>query len=254
MADKTIRMRLATTHAIDAYGGLKLSIEDMSQIAARMKSGTLPMHVSHDFGRPLRSEVLDAGVERLPDGEYAAWANVKVDAAGWDAFEEQRVAAGAPGGMSISFGNPILGQSAPSDAPISLAADAHHFSDEEVMAAVAEISALAEAQGLNYFQLSAVPEAAVILSILVPAVSGVSLNVVSSFVYDAITRFIRPGKPTRIVFDQDGHGVRLRLSVTTDSKGVAKKAIDAAVLLQKTVEDGRYVYDVEQDSLRRLDD
>jgi hypothetical protein len=70
----TVRVHcvLATTHAIPAYGGIRLGEEVMHDLATAVADGSMPMHFNHDISRPVHVSNVVTGVERRPHGEHAA--------------------------------------------------------------------------------------------------------------------------------------------------------------------------------------
>jgi hypothetical protein len=107
----------------------------------------------------------------LDDGPFAVWAEFDVDADVWAAHESEVVAAGAPGGMSISFTGPLAGRSLASDSPLVVAADGHHFDDDEIDNAVAILGRLGvDAGGEVLYQFSFEPIAKIIIDVVWPAV------------------------------------------------------------------------------------
>jgi hypothetical protein len=140
-----IRATLATTERIPAYGGFRLSLQDLETILDELKTGAVETRLSHDSRRPLHVENVKASIERRPDGEYALWVEFDADEDGWAEYEAERDAQGGPGGLSFTlmgtFEN-LPGRGEPTSVSVVVAADAAHFSDQEIRAAA---EALADA-------------------------------------------------------------------------------------------------------------
>lgn len=206
------RVRLATTHELPAYGGIALPRQAIDDLADAVGSGAMPMHFEHDISRPVTVANVEAGVEQLEDGECAAWAEFDVDADVWLEYEKARVAAGAPGGMSISFTGPLTGRSMPTTAALVVAADAHHFDEGEIEEAVAILARLdVEAGGEFLYQFSFEPLVKVLFDIVWPTVAVLGPNIVASAIYDAARSFFRPGRKGlvfNVTFKESHRGTR----------------------------------------------
>jgi hypothetical protein len=195
MGKKLVRARLATTHAVDVYGGLQLGRNVMDDLAAAVKAGDLPMHLNHDIRRPLAVEIVDTGVEELPDGEFAAWAEYLIDEKVWEDWQLELAAAGAPGGMSFTFSVPISPSVQSAGAQAQIAGDAAHYSDDELTEAAATLervlSQATEADQL--FQFNAVSMALVVIEFTNDVLASVGPNVLASALWDACKLLWRPG-------------------------------------------------------------
>jgi hypothetical protein len=153
------------------------------------------MHFGHDLSRPVAVADAETGIEQLEDGHFAVWAEFNVDADVWAAHEAEVVAAGAPGGMSIAFTGPLADRLPASESPLVVAADGHHFSDDDIDAAVAILSRLgAEAGGEVLYQFSFEPIAKIVIDVVWPAVMALGPDIVASAIYDAARSFFRPGR------------------------------------------------------------
>lgn len=132
-----MRARIATSHALDVYGGIRLAESALNQMAQQLKSGLVPMVFNHDYSKPLTALVLDAGVENLEDGEQAVWAEFDLPDDQWQEVEATFKNAGVPGGMSFSTSEPVGSQS--SAAFMTVAADAHHYTDDSILLALTDL-------------------------------------------------------------------------------------------------------------------
>lgn len=195
MAKKLVRARLATTHPVAVYGGLRLSRSVIEDFAAAVKAGDLPMHLDHDIRRPLAVEIVDTGVEHLPDGEFAAWAEYLISEEAWADWQSELAAAGASGGMSFTCSVPIGTRVQPAGAQAQLAGDAAHYSDDELTAAAATLegalSTPAEAEQL--LQFNAVSVAMVVIEFTTDLLASVGPSVLGSALWDACKLLWRPG-------------------------------------------------------------
>lgn len=192
-----------TTQPVEAYGGVQFDERIVAEVADAVASGRLPMHFNHDISRPVGISNVTAGTETLPDGHVAAWAEFDVDADVWKTFQNDVAEAGAPGGMSVSLTVPLADEGFEPDADTVVAADAHHFSDSDIRAAMNELTRLdARVHGQRLMQFSFEPTAKVIFELVVPVVQALGPNLAASVLYDAAKHFfLKPGRTGAIVFN-----------------------------------------------------
>lgn len=223
-----VRARLATSQAIPAYGGIRLPEEVVEGVARAVASGTVPMHFGHDISRPVRVENVEAGTERLDDGSLAAWAEFDVDEGVWNEFQQEVADAGAAGGMSISYTSPL--DEKDEDVDTLIAADAHHFSDAQIRAALLELERLdSSAGGARLYQLSLEPIAKVVFDIVENLVGALGPNIAASVIYDAAKGFLRRGRKTtfNLVFRESRRGTRkLQVHIEAESDAELRAALD----------------------------
>ncbi|MGL5823806.1 MAG: hypothetical protein ACRCYU_03045 [Nocardioides sp.] len=246
MATRRVRARLATTHAIPAYGGIQLPKQLLDQVAEALASGTMPMHIGHDISRPIFVSGVEAGVEQLDDGHFAAWAEFNVDADVWSAHEMEVASTGAPGGMSISFTGPLSGQSRPSESLLIVAADGHHFDEEEIVAAVVILGRLgADCGGEVLYQFSFEPVAKILIDVVWPAVMSLGPNFAASALYDAARSFFRPGRRGlvfNISFGETWRGSRkVKIHIEASNAAELRAAIDGLPAILDSGTHGTFV-------------
>lgn len=189
MSMKRVRARVATTHAIPAYGGIRLADEAAHQMADALATGQVPMNFGHDMARPVRPANVEAGTERLEDGELAVWVEFDVDAETWDAWERQREAVGAPGGFSFTTNETFAARGGP-PYDFQITADAAHFDDDFILRAAAETLPPENSVELGHlFQFSWVPDPKVVIGVATTILSGVPGNLLASYLYDLAKRF-----------------------------------------------------------------
>ncbi len=241
-----VRHRLATTHAIPAYGGMQLPRELLDRIAEAVASGDIPMLFEHDESRPVPVSIVDTGIEQLSDGHYAVWAEFDVDADVWAGYTAEVSAAGAPGGMSISFTSPIAGRSPLGDSPLVIAADGHHFDDNDIDAAVEILNQLGvAARGEVLYQFSFEPVAKVIIDVVWPAVMSLGPELVASAIYDAARSFFRSSR-RGLVFDVSFRETRrgrrrLKVHIEASSEDELSAALDRLPAVLKAGSEGTFV-------------
>jgi hypothetical protein len=135
---------LATTDPIPAYGGIQLALEALESIAQTLNSGApVTTRLFHDAREPLHIENVSAEVRQRGDGEHELWIEFDVEEEGWEKYESERDARGAPGGLSFTITELFAElRSDDESVPVTVvvAADAHHFSDNEIAAAAQEVT------------------------------------------------------------------------------------------------------------------
>lgn len=226
MPEIEVEAIITGSRPMDAYGGVQLADEALEQIAARIRSGEVPMIFEHDPQRPLGATVIDAGLRQTPDGFKEVWARFRVDADLWDEHQRQLAAMGVPGGFSFSASTPLTILPGPrSELPIELAADAHHWSDEELLAAAGELEGVATVKVARRYAFSLYPDAVVVVQIAV----DLGLGVIANALYDALKQFLRPRKRTIFEFrlDRSPASTSVTARVETDDADVLKDAINA---------------------------
>ncbi len=133
------------------------------------------------------------GVEALDDGHHAAWAEFDVDAAAWAEWKAN-LGEDEPGGMSFSMTAALPGDSYPADpADVTVAADAAHFSPEELRSAALALQPMGSTEARYLFQFSSVSDALVIFNLLVTGGAALAPNVIASALWDAAKALWRDG-------------------------------------------------------------
>jgi hypothetical protein len=255
MATVRIRARVTTTHPVAAYGGIQLSEDVVRDIAAAIASGDMPMLFNHDLSRPMHTSNVVAGVEPTEDGYLAAWAEFDVEQSAWEAFEAERDALGAPGGMSFAAASPIPDHEELEESDILIAADAAHFSDEEILVGERKLSALGKAHGSRYYQFAVIPDSKVVFDFTIAVLGGVSLNVLAAILYDTAKSFLKPRRAT--IFNlavKQGRGGRrsLKLHLAADGPEALRVAMERAAEVLKSGAQGTYAYDPEGSTFKPL--
>ena len=214
VSTERVRARIVTSHRIPAYGGFQIPEETLRAFAAGMVPGPVVWNFNHDIARPLRVILLEAGTERLDDGHLAVWGEYEVPAEGWAEHQAELKSANAPGGMSVTIMGTIDDGSQANDAGwITVAADAHHFAEGEILAARDAVQSLDRNAGAAYlFQFAFEPPPTVTFEFIQAVASGVGLNIVASAVYDACKKLLvrRRGQrtPINIHFTESRRGTR----------------------------------------------
>jgi hypothetical protein len=240
---------VATDDALSAYGGILLDRVALEQIAASLRSNRVEMIVSHDLTRPLNATVIDAQVRGRNDGHYEVWVEFDADREAWEEYEHEREAAGAPGGMSIGFGAPFgaFEGVAPDRPLVQIAADAFHFSEEDLAESGLPLAPYADVHVSQLFQLSAEPPVKVVLEYGLGLLASLPPELLGALVWDSVRGFVQKARSRgrRTIMDfhiDDRAGTRtVSAVVETDSDDVAKEAINRMADLWE--ESGRYQWD-----------
>lgn len=227
---------MATTDRIPAYGGIRLAPEVLESMAQSLRSQSVPMRLFHDAGQPIEVENVNAKVRQRPDGEHELWVEFDVEEEGWARYEAERDAQNAPGGLSFTFAEPIAQLTSgarPGLDSIEIAADAHHFSDNEILAAAREFTNAGNVQVSRLYQFSAVPAALVLIQFTFQELAQIPPGIISAWLYDALQHFRRPGQPEPPITLVSKEGPDGRETTATippgTSQSIAEKAIDAWV-------------------------
>jgi len=133
MALVTVTARVASTHPVAKYGGVRLSEGVLRQMEAAFNSGTVPMNFDHSSLAPLQVQNLVAEVVDLDDGELALDATFEIEEDAWSSVESEFVKAGVPGGWSFTAGEPQIRPPRGRKPLVVLSADAAVFSDSDRM-------------------------------------------------------------------------------------------------------------------------
>lgn len=189
---------LATTEPMSVYGGVRLAPEALESIAQSLRSQSTPTRLFHDAREPIDVENVDAEIRQRPDGEYELWAEFDAEEEGWARYEAEREAHDAPGGLSITITETIgqlTSESGQSPATVVVSADAHHFSDHQILAAAGEFANAGDVKAGRLYQFSAVPAALVLIQFTFQELAQIPPGIISAWLYDAWQHFRRPGQP-----------------------------------------------------------
>jgi len=222
---------IATDGPINAYGGIRLTRAALEQVAEALKSGSVRPGWHHDPRIPANYTVIDCGLRETTEGEAQVWATLRVEKSEWDEYQSG-LPEGTPGGMSITFTEPITHidtASADNAASFQVAADALHWTDEEIIAAGETIAAVASVDVKRRYELAIEPNAVVYLGmvfteIVLPTLTGV----LGAALYDAMKRFLRPsGDKTIFHFEVELPDRKVMGYVETRDPEVLKRAMES---------------------------
>lgn len=235
---------LATTDPIPAYGGIRLSLEALESMAQRLKSGPVPTRLFHDAREPLYVQNVDAEVRQRPDGEHELWVEFDVEEVGWADYEAERDARGGPGGLSFTLTEPFaeLGSEAgPGPVSVVVAADAQHFSDDQILAAARELGAVGSVTASRLYQFAAVSTALVLVQFLLQEGAQIPPGVFSAWLYDALRHF-RPGQASPAVNLEITEGAGGRKVTASIAAGTDPSIFERAITAFESVanQDGTY--------------
>ena len=227
------RRVLATTDPIPAYGGVRLALEALESMAQTLTSQSVPMRLFHDAREPLHVENVNTEIRQRPDGEYELWVEFDVEEEGWARYEAERETRGAPGGLSFTLTEPIAQFTSEVEAQpvtITVAADAHHFSDDEILAVAYDFDGASNINASRLYQFSVVPDALVLIQFLGQEFAQIPPGIISAWLYDAWQHLRRPGQPnpplTLESIEPGGRETTASIPTGTDN-AVAIRAIEA---------------------------
>ena len=191
---------VATDGPTTTYG-IRLTRPALERVAEALANGELKPGWHHDPRIRADFEILDSGLRETPEGGTEVWAKLRVEQSEWDEFQAG-LPEGAPGGMSISFTTGITHldtQSEESAGSFQVAADAFHWTDEDIVAAAEFLAAVASVNVKRRYELSIDPNAVVYLGmvfteVILPTLTGV----LGAAIYDAMKRFLRPSSDKTI--------------------------------------------------------
>ncbi len=248
-----VEVIIATTRRVEAYGGIRLAPVALEQMATQMRSNARQMVFDHDWQRPFDATTKSATVRPRDDGEFELVAVLDVDKDQWNEWAAKLEAEGAPGGFS--FATPArIGQYGAGDgdtAPVSLAADAHHFSDEAIIEAGHEFlpSGATVIAVDRYYQFSAEPPPVVMLHLLMQFALAVPPSVLANYIFAAFSRLQR-GRTASSTFrtvledEVDADGTRRRralFELTTSDRKALRTGIEK--MIEKIGEQGTFGFD-----------
>lgn len=189
MASRRLRARVATTHALPAYGGIRLAESAIRQLADQLATGDVPMTYQHDPVRPVTCMNVTAGLEKMEDGEVAAWIEFDMDEDEWELYDQERQKTGAPGGWSFSTVNNFARRGQP-PYDIEIAADASHFDENFLLSAAAE--SLPDELTVvlaHLYQFSWAPDPKILIDLAQATLMSIPANLLSSYLYDFARKF-----------------------------------------------------------------
>jgi hypothetical protein len=222
---------IATDDPMTAYGGIRLTRPALEKVAEALKNGKLRPGWHHDPRIPATFTVIDSGLRETPEGGLQVWATLRVERSEWDEFQSG-LPDGALGGMSITFTERITHiDTALADNAVSfqIAADAQHWTDEEIVTAGETIAAVGSVDIERRYELAIDPNAVAYLGVVFTQVVLPTLDgVLGAAIYDAMKRFLRPnGDKTIFHFEVELPDRKAMGYVETHDPEVLKRAMDS---------------------------
>jgi hypothetical protein len=228
---------MATTHPIEAYGGIQLAPEALAQLAEQFNTGSVPFAANHNHLETMRTRNAKAYVRARADGYSEVVAQIDVAKEDWER-------SGSMNGISFSTSDDI-GQYG-EDPGLYIYADASWFSDFDIVEAgrMTNDRLLTTADpaytGLKvgrYFQFSIIPDAKIVLEVGWTLFIALGPNLVASAIWDGVKHLFAKRKLQKVTEDnarpttidmhiQNGQS-KIVAVVTTDDEHIAKVAIDS---------------------------
>lgn len=223
---------VATDDPMTAYGGIRFMPPALEQVAEALREGRLKSGFHHDPRIKATYTIIDSGLEVTPEGRTQVWAKLRMEQSEWDEFHKG-LPEGSPGGMSISFTRKITqidGALGDNGVSIQLAADAHYWTEEEVVGAARTIAAAASGVDVRKrYELAVDPNAVVYLGmvfaqVVLPTIDGV----LGAAIYDATKGLLRRGDDKTIFhFEIETPDRKTMGYLETKDRRVLKRAIDS---------------------------
>jgi len=190
-------------------------------------------------------ENIDAGVQERADGEYELWIEFDVEEEGWAKYEAERDALGVPGGMSFTLAETFAeleSRTEPSLVSVAVAANARHFSDDQILAAAEEFCGASSVKVSRLKQFSAVPTALVLIQFVLQEGVQIPPGLISAWLYDALRHFRHPEQPHPAVTLEYSEGTEGRKVTGSIAEGVDASIAEKAIAAFESVanQPGRY--------------
>jgi hypothetical protein len=228
MTDVSVTARVASTHPVKKYNGVRLSVEALRGMAAALNTGAVPAVFDHSPLEAFEVRNVEAHIVRLDDGEHVLEATFDVDEAVWRSVEDRFATANVPGGFSFTAGE-VQEATARGEVPVvALSLDAGAFSDTDRVEAWKALSRSMPTQVSRLYQFSAPDVARIIIEIWPAVALGVGINLASAVLYDALKGLIRRrGAPTVIEFRRHrADGTVTNAIVATEDPEVVRVALE----------------------------
>lgn len=220
------RGTLATTHAIEAYGGIQLPREVLDRLAEQINTDGLPMSQHHDGSRRLRTRNLRATVVSRDDEEFALVGDGEVHPDDAHVVKEL-------GFLSITLTTPLRDDGeVREDSEFTIAGNAAWFPDSALQAAESTIATrVPSAQALRMYEFGFEADPNIVVTISKAAWTLLG----GELVWDGIklvwsARKLLPGRggsKTRVLLNVvDGEKV-ITGKVETNDSGVAERAFES---------------------------
>lgn len=230
-----VKAILAGTQPMDAYGGTQLDRTVLEQMVEALRAGRLPLILQHDPTRPIAMRLIDTGIEKDGDGFEQVWIRFEVEKATWDSVQDEwaRAGASASGGFSWSGSVPLTLIPEEPDATkptVALAADAHFWTEDQILDAARRLSSHANVEVGQRFAFAHIPDPVVVATLYEMAKA-----VGAAGIWDALKTFLRraptadPLSSQETIFEfRVSEGGRETVGrVTTDDPDVLRHAIEA---------------------------
>jgi hypothetical protein len=244
----TMDLVVTTTHPVESYGGIQLSVTALEQMVEQINTNGIPLAGHHSHLRPIRTRNGIAEVRQRTDGHHEVHVVVDVARDDWDKV-------GIVGGMSFATSSTI-GQYGDTIA-LEINADAAHFSRSDIVEAGGKIVArLSETSSPiepgvkvgEYFQFSIVHDVKIVLDVTWDICVVLGPNLVASAIWDGVKHLLLRrrdaidsntlGDEQRTVIDihiKKGD-VKTTAVVSTSDDSVAKAAIEAIPNIIRSME------------------
>lgn len=203
-----------------AYGGTTFPEEFVRSMEHQVESATLGLH--HDPRRRLDARLVATSLERDADGYLQLVLTYEVDEDAWLAG-----GGGTTTGFSFTGYVRFLGLDE-LDPRVSIAADAHWFSDAQLKQAFDSLKRAHDSvSAFRLYQFAAEPEALVTLNFVLSQLVAIGPGVAASWIYDALKNFLGTKPSTFSIEVSDATtGKTARAYLRTSSPRLLRHAMD----------------------------
>lgn len=229
LAENIVTATVATTHEVEKYGGVHLTLEQLEEMRDKLADGKVPMVNNHSALQGLSARNVDARVEETEDGEHALVVDFEIPEAQWEAVEQSWKSAGASGGFSVAVTGLQEELAGPSEKPIIISADAAAYSDEARAEAGRLLSEAGSVEVRRLYQFGSTEMARVALDLLPQILVGISSGLFTHAIVEALGGLVRT-QPEPSVIElrmQEKEGIHKTAVITTNDPEIVRAAIES---------------------------
>ena len=243
---------VATTDPIPAYGGIRLAPGVLKGVLARIREGRLNFTADHDGRKRLNPKLLHAEIRHTERGSLGVFVELEVEEDEWARHGRRAV--------SVAVSEPVTASSQLNSSPcLSVAADASHFDDQSLEAAVKVLSSHFAVDGGRLFQFSELPPARIMIEMALLTLQVIPINLISSALYDGLRHFLRPRRADKSIFEfriSDEERKRsINARIETSDPDILRSALtQMQTLYSGGTEDDTYEFDDQDQEWRTLRD
>jgi hypothetical protein len=221
---KNITAILVTSEPIAAYGGVQFNEEFVYEIEKALLEGDIPFVIRHDPRLQLDVKVISTETRRSENGYLQLLVTWQMADSDWAGVQREGLR-----GMSVSVTSTVR-QTSSVPPTVSIAADAHWFTDAELNRAFDEISRDIDAAEIRHlYQFAFDPTALVVLTFVGSQLTALAIGLLTNALYDALKHFLHRNETPSIfhlTFEDEKSGRKMSAYVETNSDRTLRHAID----------------------------